>query len=44
VVTHFDRFVLPSIAQVEYRLGSEVHFLVNSICTPVTTSSPGSTR
>jgi phenylpropionate dioxygenase-like ring-hydroxylating dioxygenase large terminal subunit len=35
VVTHFDRFVLPSIAQVEYRLGSEVHFLVNSICTPV---------
>jgi phenylpropionate dioxygenase-like ring-hydroxylating dioxygenase large terminal subunit len=35
VVTHFDRFILPSIAQVEYRLGSEVHFLVNSICTPV---------
>ena len=35
VVSHFDRFILPSIAQVEYRLGSEVHFLVNSICTPV---------
>jgi phenylpropionate dioxygenase-like ring-hydroxylating dioxygenase large terminal subunit len=35
VVTHVDRFILPSIAQVEYRLGSEVHFLVNSICTPV---------
>ena len=35
VVVHFDRFILPSIAQVEYRLGSEVHFLVNSICTPV---------
>jgi phenylpropionate dioxygenase-like ring-hydroxylating dioxygenase large terminal subunit len=35
VVTHFDRFIFPSIAQVEYRLGSEVHFLVNSICTPV---------
>jgi phenylpropionate dioxygenase-like ring-hydroxylating dioxygenase large terminal subunit len=35
VVTHFDRFILPSIAQVEYKLGGEVHFLVNSICTPV---------
>lgn len=35
VVVHFDRFIFPSIAQVEYRLGSEVHFLVNSICTPV---------
>jgi phenylpropionate dioxygenase-like ring-hydroxylating dioxygenase large terminal subunit len=35
VVTHFDRFLWPSIAQVEYRLGSEAHFLVNSICTPV---------
>jgi phenylpropionate dioxygenase-like ring-hydroxylating dioxygenase large terminal subunit len=35
VVTHFDRFILPSIAQVEYRLGEDVHFLVNSICTPV---------
>ena len=35
VVTHFDRFVFPSIAQVEYHLGSDVQFLVNSICTPV---------
>ena len=35
VVTHFDRFLLPSIAQVEYLLGSEARFLVNSICTPV---------
>jgi len=35
VVTHFDRFILPSIAQIEYRLGDDVHFLVNSICTPV---------
>jgi len=35
VVTHFDRFILPSIAQVEYRLGTEAHFLVTSICTPV---------
>ncbi len=35
IVTHFDRFILPSIAQVEYRLGSDVHFMVNSICTPI---------
>ena len=35
VVTHVDRFILPSIAQVEYRLGDEAHFMVSSICTPV---------
>jgi phenylpropionate dioxygenase-like ring-hydroxylating dioxygenase large terminal subunit len=35
VVTHFDRFILPSIAQVEYRLGTEARFVVTSICTPV---------
>jgi phenylpropionate dioxygenase-like ring-hydroxylating dioxygenase large terminal subunit len=39
VVTHFDRFVLPSIAQVEYRLpvpnGPENHLLVTSAFTPV---------
>jgi phenylpropionate dioxygenase-like ring-hydroxylating dioxygenase large terminal subunit len=35
VVTHFDRFILPSIAQVEYRLGADASFLVNSLCTPV---------
>jgi phenylpropionate dioxygenase-like ring-hydroxylating dioxygenase large terminal subunit len=35
VVTHFDRFILPSIAQVEYRLGSENHFLITTVCTPV---------
>jgi phenylpropionate dioxygenase-like ring-hydroxylating dioxygenase large terminal subunit len=34
-VTHFDRFILPSIAQVEYRIGSESHFLVDSVMTPV---------
>jgi phenylpropionate dioxygenase-like ring-hydroxylating dioxygenase large terminal subunit len=34
VVTHFDRFVLPSIAQVEYRLGRH-HLLVTSAFTPV---------
>lgn len=35
IVVHFDRFLLPSIAQVEYRLGEENHFLVTSIATPV---------
>lgn len=35
VVTHFDRFILPSIAQVEYRLGRETHFLITTIATPV---------
>jgi phenylpropionate dioxygenase-like ring-hydroxylating dioxygenase large terminal subunit len=34
LVEHWDRFILPSIAQVEYRLGSDVHFLVTSLCTP----------
>lgn len=35
VVEHWDRFVLPSIAQVEYRLGDENHMLVTSLCTPL---------
>lgn len=35
IVEHWDRFILPSIAQVEYRLGTETHFLVTSLCTPV---------
>ncbi|HEY1267019.1 MAG TPA: aromatic ring-hydroxylating dioxygenase subunit alpha [Candidatus Binatia bacterium] len=35
VVTHFDRFILPSIAQVEYRLGEENHFVITTLCTPV---------
>jgi phenylpropionate dioxygenase-like ring-hydroxylating dioxygenase large terminal subunit len=34
-VEHFDRFFLPSIAQVEYRLGPENHFVVTSFCTPL---------
>ena len=33
-VEHWDRFILPSIAQVEYRLGTDVHFRVTSLCTP----------
>jgi phenylpropionate dioxygenase-like ring-hydroxylating dioxygenase large terminal subunit len=35
VVQHWDRFVLPSIAQVEYRL-EDNHLLVTSALTPVT--------
>jgi phenylpropionate dioxygenase-like ring-hydroxylating dioxygenase large terminal subunit len=35
VVEHWDRFFLPSIAQVEYRMGTESHFLVTALCTPV---------
>ena len=34
IVEHWDRFVLPSIAQVEYRLGPENHLVVTSLCTP----------
>lgn len=34
-VRHFDRFFLPSVAQVEYALGDDTHFLVTTICTPV---------
>ena len=35
IVTHFDRFILPSIAQVEYSIGTENHILVTTLCTPV---------
>ena len=34
-VEHFDRFVLPSIAEVEYRLGEDNHLVVTSLLTPV---------
>jgi len=40
VVQHWDRFMLPSIAQVEYRL-EDNHLLVTSALTPVT---PAETR
>ena len=36
VVEHFDRFFLPSTAQVEYRLGSENHLVTTTVCTPIT--------
>jgi phenylpropionate dioxygenase-like ring-hydroxylating dioxygenase large terminal subunit len=35
VVKHFDRFLLPCVAQVEYRLGDHNHFLVTTAITPV---------
>jgi len=35
VMTHFDRFLLPSIAQVEYRIGTENHIFVCAACTPI---------
>src|SRR5204863_10149973 len=35
VVEHFDRFIMPSIAQVEYRLGESSHLLNTAAMTPV---------
>lgn len=35
VVTHFDRFLLPCIAQVEYRLGTRSHLVTTSAMVPV---------
>jgi phenylpropionate dioxygenase-like ring-hydroxylating dioxygenase large terminal subunit len=35
LVTHFDRFYLPSIIEVEYRIGTENHILVNGALTPL---------
>ncbi|WP_043431245.1 aromatic ring-hydroxylating oxygenase subunit alpha [Cystobacter fuscus] len=35
VLQHFDRFLMPSIAQVEYRLGADSHLMVTSAMTPV---------
>ncbi len=34
VVEHVDRFLLPSVAQVEYRLGEESHLVVTTAMTP----------
>jgi phenylpropionate dioxygenase-like ring-hydroxylating dioxygenase large terminal subunit len=36
VVEHFDRFILPSIGQVEYRLGERNHLCISIALTPVT--------
>jgi hypothetical protein len=34
-VIHFDRFHLPGIVEVEYRIGTENHILVNAALTPL---------
>jgi phenylpropionate dioxygenase-like ring-hydroxylating dioxygenase large terminal subunit len=34
-VTHFDRFFLPSVAQVEYALGGRNHIVSTSLLTPI---------
>jgi len=34
-VSHVDRFILPSITQVEYKIGSETHLCVTVALTPV---------
>jgi hypothetical protein len=34
-IEHWDRFILPSVAQVEYKLGRNTHFIVTALCTPV---------
>ena len=35
VVTHYDRFWMPSISEVEYNIGTENHLVTTGICTPV---------
>jgi len=34
-VQHWDRFIVPSIAQVEYRIGDENHVLADTAMTPI---------
>ncbi|HMB68763.1 MAG TPA: aromatic ring-hydroxylating dioxygenase subunit alpha, partial [bacterium] len=34
-VVHLDRFVLPSVVQVEYQLGSVTHFCISAALTPL---------
>lgn len=36
IVTHFDRFFLPGIVEVEYRIGDENHIVLDAALTPVT--------
>lgn len=35
LVVHFDRFYLPSVVEVEYRIGDENHVVVNAALTPI---------
>lgn len=34
-VIHFDRFIAPAIAQVEYRLGGDAHLVATTVLTPL---------
>lgn len=34
VVQHWDRFFVPGVLQVEYRLGERTHFLITGYCSP----------
>lgn len=34
-LTHVDRFWMPSITEVEYRLGDDAHLVLNGACTPI---------
>jgi phenylpropionate dioxygenase-like ring-hydroxylating dioxygenase large terminal subunit len=34
-VVHFDRFLMPSIAQVEYSLGASSHLVITNVLTPI---------
>ncbi|MFN3200362.1 MAG: Rieske 2Fe-2S domain-containing protein [Bradymonadia bacterium] len=34
-VKHVDRFLMPSISEVEYQLGEKSHMVVSSACTPI---------
>jgi hypothetical protein len=36
VTTHYDRFLMPSTAQVEYRIGERSHLIATNVLTPVT--------
>ena len=36
IVEHWDRFHMPCVAEVEYKLGEDVHFRVATMMTPVT--------
>jgi len=35
VVTHFDRFILPCVAQVEYGLGEKTHLIATTLLMPI---------
>lgn len=34
-VLHVDRFIAPSVAQIEYRIGNDAYFIANALCVPV---------